>query len=231
MPLNLRELTTEAEFQRVVDVELEAYSKPFNGFWDLLVGASQAGWRARQWSWHTSDPSSRWVYVTDDATGDVIGATNWNIYDTKSPWVEEEGGGGEPAMTAYRLEGPRKNVGDQLFASFFGNRPKLMNKPHLLISYYCVHALHRRRGAARMMLQWGIDKADELGLDCFVESTHDGRPAYESAGFRVIGELYLDATTDEPDEGFEAAKREYGVPLTGWIMKRDAVARKQEDGN
>lgn len=81
------------------------------------------------------------------------------------------------------------------------------------------------------MLQWGIDKADELGLDCFVESTLDGRLAYESVGFRVIGELHLDATTDNPDESFKAAREEFGVPISGWIMKRDAVARKHEDGN
>jgi len=105
MSLKLHELTTEDEFQRVVDVELEAYSKPYNGFWDLLVGASQDEWRARQWSWHTGDPSSHWVYVTDDATGDVIGATNWNIHDTKSPWVE-----GAPMLTAYWLEGMFHNL-------------------------------------------------------------------------------------------------------------------------
>ncbi|KAI0116465.1 hypothetical protein GGR51DRAFT_555490 [Nemania sp. FL0031] len=226
MSLKLHELTTEDEFQLVMDVEFEAYSKPFNGFWDLLVGASRDEWRARQWSWHTGDPSSHWVYVTDDTTGHVIGATNWNIHNTKSPWVE-----GAPVLTAYWLEGPKKNIGDQLFASFFGNRPKLMSKPHLLISYCCVHSLHRRRGAARLMLEWGINKADELGLDCFVESTLDGRLAYESAGFRVIGELYLDATTDNPDESFKAAKEEFGVPISGWIMKRDAVDRKHENGN
>ena len=61
------------------------------------------------------------------------------------------------------------------------------------------------------MLQWGIDKADELGLDCFVESTLDGRLAYESVGFQVIGELYLDATTDNPDESFKAAKEDEKV--------------------
>jgi len=36
------------------------------------------------------------------------------------------------------------------------------------------HSEHRRRGAGLMMMQWGLNKADAMGLDCFVEATEAG---------------------------------------------------------
>lgn len=36
------------------------------------------------------------------------------------------------------------------------------------------------------MLKWGTRKADDLGLEAFVESTEIGRKAYEKHGFRVF---------------------------------------------
>ncbi|KAH9890134.1 hypothetical protein F4778DRAFT_752751 [Xylariomycetidae sp. FL2044] len=221
MPLKLHELVKEEEFKPIVEVEHEAYSKPLNGFWEMLKGDSHEEFGARQWLWHTSDPSSRWVYVTDEATGEVIGATNWNIHET-SPYT-----GNETPLTAYWIpEGPKKLVGDQMMSEFSAHRPGFLGKPHMLISYCAVHSAHRRRGAARMMLQWGLDKADELGLDAFVESTLFGRPAYEDSGFQVIDKFVLNASAGGSSEEILAVRKEFDCPMAGWIMKREAQSNK-----
>ena len=36
------------------------------------------------------------------------------------------------------------------------------------------HSEQRRRGAGLLMMKWGLDKADAMGLDSFVEATEAG---------------------------------------------------------
>lgn len=97
MPLKLQVLETEDEFRRVVAVEHEAYSNPYNGVWEILRGSSQEDCSARQFSWHKGDPGSTWVYAADETTGEVLGAAQWNHYKTNPYEVEQ------PALTAYWL--------------------------------------------------------------------------------------------------------------------------------
>ncbi|KAI1084206.1 hypothetical protein F5B20DRAFT_524032 [Whalleya microplaca] len=217
MTLKLHELTNEDEFKLVVDIEHEAYSNPFNGVWEITKGSSTEECCARQFSWHRNDSSSHWIYVTDEASGDVIGGTQWHIHET-NPYAVEQ-----PMRTAYWWpEGPMKQIGDQLIRDLRMHRPGHMSKPHLLISYCFVGSMHRNRGAASLMLKWGLEKADDLGLDTFVESTEVARRTYEKHGFNVIGDLDMDAHLENPSEDFNALRERLGCPIHGWIMKREA---------
>jgi hypothetical protein len=74
------------------------------------------------------------------------------------------------------------------------------------------------------MLKWGTDKADELGLEAFIESTDIARTAYEKHGFYVIGELNMDAQSEAESEEFSAMRDKLGCPIHGWIMKRDPLS-------
>lgn len=49
----------------------------------------------------------------------------------------------------------------------------------------------RRRGAGAKMLKWGLDKADELGCESFVEASEIGQPFYESFGYICSGETFI----------------------------------------
>ncbi|OTB01477.1 hypothetical protein M426DRAFT_266209 [Hypoxylon sp. CI-4A] len=226
MPLKLHELTTDDEFKSVVHVELEAYNDPFNGFWEMLKGSSEDELCARQLSWHRGDPSSHWLYVTDEDTGEVVAAMQWNIHDL-NPYATEH-----PPLSAYWVpEGPARLVGDQLLLGIGAHRPRYMSKPHLrklsitsFISYCFVHSAHRRRGAASLMLEWGTRKADELGLEAFVESTEMGRKAYEKHGFRTFHEFDLDVRSEDASEEFEASRQKYGCPMRVWVMRRNPVS-------
>ncbi|KIM96780.1 hypothetical protein OIDMADRAFT_131423 [Oidiodendron maius Zn] len=89
------------------------------------------------------------------------------------------------------LEGPSreectlKQIADQLPSKFFAGRLNCMSKPHFLISYCFVLPSYRHRSAASLMMEWGTKKADEMGLESFVESTEDGRRLYGAHGFKV----------------------------------------------
>lgn len=76
------------------------------------------------------------------------------------------------------------------------------------------------------MLKWGTDKADELGLQAFVESTDIARRTYEKHGFYVVDELNMDAQVENPSEEFSAMREKLGCPIHGWVLKRDAISSK-----
>ena len=43
-----------------------------------------------------------------------------------------------------------------------------------------------------MIVKWGCDKADELGLPAYLEATAAGHPIYLKAGFEKIDEVVID---------------------------------------
>lgn len=71
------------------------------------------------------------------------------------------------------------------------------------------------------MMKWGTEKADELGLDAFVESTEIARRTYEKHGFSVVEELNLDPQLDDPSVEFIDLRKALGCPIHGWVMKRE----------
>ncbi|KAI1313259.1 hypothetical protein F5Y03DRAFT_160286 [Xylaria venustula] len=218
--LKIHELNTDDEFKSVVEVEHEAYSKPFNGIWEVLKGLSPEECCARQLSWHRNDPSSNWIYVTDESSGDVVGAAQWNIYK-ENPYAN-----GPPELKAYWFpEGPLKQVSDQLLGGLVKKRPRYMSKPHLLLSYCFVHSAHRRRGVASLLLEWGTERADKLGLESFVESTEIGRAAYEKHGFEFVEDLYLDASIENSNEELDAMRKQLQCPTHGFVLKRNPVSK------
>lgn len=97
MPLKLCHVTTDEEFKSVVEVEIEAYSNPYNGVFEITRGTSQEECYSRQLFWHKSDPSSHWLYVVDEESSQVLGGAQWNIHQTNPYEVPQ------PMRTAYWL--------------------------------------------------------------------------------------------------------------------------------
>lgn len=89
------------------------------------------------------------------------------------------------------------------------------------------HPSYRRRGAAQLMLDWGVNKADELGLDIFLDSTPQGRPLYEVNGFTYVEENVTELTIESPDEKWNEMDRKIG-PFTFWLMWRPKGGKHEE---
>lgn len=95
MPLELREVHTEDEFNELTQCECDSYEVPFNSFYVFLrpdrgcSAKAREGFkelRDREWGWHKQDPTSRWFKVVDTDIGDkVVGGANWNTF-TENPY-------------------------------------------------------------------------------------------------------------------------------------------------
>jgi GNAT superfamily N-acetyltransferase len=52
-----------------------------------------------------------------------------------------------------------------------------------------VRSAYRRRGAGSLMVQWGVEKADEMGIESFVEASWYGSQVYRKHGFLYIDDV------------------------------------------
>lgn len=118
----------------------------------------------------------------------------------------------------------------KILGPFFANRPEYMSKPHLrklhtfsdskylakthaygyiVINICFVHPTRRHEGIGTLMMKWGLQKADEMGVETFVESTQDGIGFYKAHGFKHLLDLVLDPVAeDSENEELVALKKE-----------------------
>lgn len=92
MPLELRKVSQNAEFNDIIQCECEGYATPVNRLWRLFrYDPSPAGFielRDRQIREFRSDPAVCWLKVVDTDIGDkVVGVAQWNTY-TENPYPE-----------------------------------------------------------------------------------------------------------------------------------------------
>ncbi|KAJ5900014.1 Acyl-CoA N-acyltransferase [Penicillium taxi] len=82
---------------------------------------------------------------------------------------------------------------------FFGmmeaSHHRLMgNRPHFYLDILGVHPSYQGRGLAGKLLRWGLERADEQGVEVYLNATPSGRPVYAKHGFQA-----LDSFSPVPD--------------------------------
>ena len=104
MALELVELKSDREFTPLMATLYEAYSHPCNGFWDMFKGTSGEECTTRFTQWHNSDPTSRWIYVKDTESGEIIVGAQWNIHE-KDPFEKPL-----PRLDAYWIDEGQQEI-------------------------------------------------------------------------------------------------------------------------
>ena len=78
---------------------------------------------------------------------------------------------------------------------------------------------HQRKGVGRLLVNWGIQKADELDIECFVEATDAGRMLYQKFGFTKLMKVLVDAENGD-EKRHEMIKKLTPQPVKYWAMWR-----------
>lgn len=86
---------------------------------------------------------------------------------------------------------------------------------------------YRRQGAADLMMDWGIKKAKEMGIEMWLDATIYGIQLYKKYGFVVIKENSLDPKNDEPNAEWKILEDEL-TPMTMWPMWRPSTGPYEE---
>lgn len=136
--------------------------------------------RNHQTAWST-DPNVRYLKATLP-TGEIIGMAKWYLLlDPDSP--------GNP----WDLEFPANSNSD-LCRYFFGSlnaarEEKLKGQRHMLMAILAVLPEYQRMGIGNKLLKWGLDKADEEQVDCWIDASPYGLGLYKKFGWKEVGNL------------------------------------------
>jgi len=131
----------------------------------------------------------------DTSTNEIVAGARWTYHRPSDPnatlrtpeEVDEELKVTEPYAEGH------PEVWNALFSLLYPNKREIMG----LRSYYSLDTLvthpdHHRRGAGSLLLKEGLDKADELGVEAYLEASLMGRPLYERWGYEPIKDIALD---------------------------------------
>jgi len=222
--LILKEATTRSELDAITDVVWLANYTPyralFSGIYPIF-GPTTADREAavtssknRNWKSHISDPSSHWFYVKDTESEQVLGGVQWKVHDT-NPYPK----GPVPFKVDWWPEGEGRNFVAEMLKQLYAARMWWMQKPHIVPNWMVVHPKHRHRGIGRLLMTWGIGKANQLGLECFLEASEPARFLYEKSGFQTLFKIVLSPEKEHPSEEWLKLQHEL-CPTYAYLMWR-----------
>jgi hypothetical protein len=109
-------------------------------------------------------------------------------------------GSGTISLRCATVRPDKSRMSVSLSIARFDRMETKLDTPDLATNYTL--AEHRRRGANTLMIEWGTRKADELGLETWLEATPLGSMIYARHGFGFLYtvELYPSAELREDND-------------------------------
>jgi GNAT superfamily N-acetyltransferase len=86
------------------------------------------------------------------------------------------------------------------------------------LNMICTHPKYRRRGVAALMMQWGVERADERDCDMFIEAAVEGRLLYQNFGLLDVDKLSTPRPEGETDGEWKKLEEMYPFTAT-WMWR------------
>ncbi|KAK7425541.1 hypothetical protein QQZ08_007982 [Neonectria magnoliae] len=212
-----------AEFLKIIECQWTSYEEPLQSFFRMFCPLRGEGPLARidslkesatrQLDWHKSDPTSFWAKVVDDKD-QIAGACLWKVY-AKNPFETPD----DHSDVYWYPEGESRDYVSKCLEQFDAPRRMMATRPHVYLNILFTHPDYRRKGVADLMLAWGKQKADELGVEMWLDATKYGVPVYKKHGFVVVNENRVQPTKKDPGEAWKKIDQEL-QPMEFWQMWR-----------
>jgi len=154
-----------------------------------------------------ANPVGHYIQILDADNNDaIVAAAYWSFFDHEhNPYLE-------PSDTSPGWWPAESEIWKYTkMARYQGQIPRLerQRRPHAHLGMCFTNLAYRRCGAGRILMDWGTKKADEMGLECFLDSTEIGVPLYESSQFIVVDETPLDVEIDNPSDEWKELQKKY----------------------
>ncbi|TGO20838.1 hypothetical protein BPAE_0262g00150 [Botrytis paeoniae] len=176
MNLTLRPATT-ADAEALANIYFSAFSSDEISL--LCFPRSPVSWT---W-WYNSilseiqDPSSHFLCIHDSSspTSEIISYAKWN---DKSA----------PVATLNDLpewpQGCNVEVSNHFFGTLIERRREIMGeRKHWYLEIIATKPEFQGKGAAGKLMRWGLERADEDGVETYLEASPVGKEVYEHFGF------------------------------------------------
>lgn len=138
------------------------------------------------------DPTVRYMKVVDPATGTIISIARWHFYpngfnfDSEIHWE---------TYCPEELQVLPKDFNIPLYNYILSTRDSArmswipVNSPCWILTHMVTHASHRGKGAAGLLVKWGIEQAEKGGIPAYLEAGVMGTPVYKRYNFEPVGDL------------------------------------------
>ena len=170
---------------------------------------------AKQLQRHMYDPSINYLKVVD-GSGSIVSLARWHWYP--NGYTYEKEGHWETYPETSLSEPWAKQFDIPMNNFILGSRDAARcswiekDQPCWILMHMVTRPSQWGQGAARLLLQWGIERAEETGAPAYLEAGVMGKPIYEKMGFRQVGELMeLDLRPFGVETTFVMAKMAYFI--------------------
>ncbi|KAM0136913.1 hypothetical protein ACHAP3_004251 [Botrytis cinerea] len=144
------------------------------------------------WTWwynsvisEIQDPSSHFLCIYDSSspTSEIVSYAKWN--DTSAP-----------VATINDLpewpQGCDVDVANHFFGTLIERRREIMGeRKHWYLEIIATRPEWQSKGAAGKLMRWGLEKADEEGVETYLEASPVGKEVYEHFGFEEKARLVV----------------------------------------
>ncbi|ORY18371.1 hypothetical protein BCR34DRAFT_654405 [Clohesyomyces aquaticus] len=220
------EVTSDADFDELIPALWHSYSHPRIPFLPLLFPADESDPHGQETAIekskvmllqaHHADPTGHWFKVTDSNTGKIVGGCRWHVNET-NPYKQAasldhqvDTATDTPYVAPTYEKGTAQEFASVVLGQVLNPRAERYVRPH---THY------RKQGIGRMLVSWGVEKADEMQLESFLEATDMGQHLYRKFGFVVVSTESASADTDALSEEWESLQKKF-LPYTWHCMWR-----------
>ncbi|KAM4058738.1 acetyltransferase (GNAT) domain-containing protein [Hirsutella rhossiliensis] len=223
MTFKLIEVDPTSDFDELIECEWASYETPNQNFFRLYCPIHGTGPTARADSlrectrrrldWHKSDPSSYWQKVVNSECK-IVGGALWKICPTYTLKKIDS-----HSQVSWYPEGGQRDYVAAALERIHAVRKKVESRPQVFLTTIFTHPDYRHQGVADLMMNWGIQKADQMGVEMWLNATVYGLPLYKKHGFTVVDEIDASPIADNAsDEWRNMARR--SEPMNMWQMWR-----------
>jgi GNAT superfamily N-acetyltransferase len=158
----------------------------------------------KQQSRFRGDPTVRYMKVVDTAAeNSIISIARWHFYpngynfDTEIHWETHN-----PVSGQFIPRGFNISLHNHILTTRDAARNEWIpaNSPCWILMHLVTHPASRGKGAAGLLIRWGIEQAEKDRVPAYLEAGVMGRPIYERYGFVQMGDLL---EVDLKDFGFD----------------------------
>lgn len=162
-----------------------------------------------------SRPEVRYIKAVDLDTGSIAGFAKWAIFDNYMPDLAKDAT--LPDHAPYWETADDRAHAQHLLTQFVACRNDAIKRTGgnlVLLDLLCIDPAYQRKGVGHALVQWGVGKADEMGVEAVVEGSVPGRPLYEKYGFE-----FRKIVTLEVPEKWEHR----GIARSAWMERAKRV--------
>jgi GNAT superfamily N-acetyltransferase len=131
------------------------------------------------------DPTARYIKIIDtDRNNKTIAFAEFHLFLTP-----EEEASRQDLKPKTWPEDTNLALATEYWGHIVAARRRMEGVPHVFLGIIATEPGEGRRGAGKMLMRWGVERADEVGMEMFLEASPMGVGLYRGFGFEEAGKF------------------------------------------